>query len=97
MATVKQYTMNLWRVHRTVSRKLGLSVDWGSLDERAGVVSTDIMLAGLIKALTDNGVVTDAQLNAVYNAIASAEFPKLPAMIPNTVDGEALAEPDLGG
>lgn len=97
MATVKQYAMNLWRVHRTVSRKLGLAVDWGSLDQRAGVVSTDIMLAGLIKLLTDNGVLTDAQLNAMYSNIAAADFPKLPSMVPNTEDGEAVAEPELGG
>lgn len=97
MATVKQYTIGLWRAHRTVSRKLGLAADWGSLDQRAGVVSTDVMLAGLIKLLTDAGVITDAQLNAMYTAIAAADYPKLPSMVPNTEDGEPVAEPDLGG
>lgn len=97
MATVKQYALQLWDTHKTVSRKLGQSVEWGSSEGRVAALGTDVMLAGLIKVLTDAGVITNAQLTQVYNAIANADFPPLPAMVPGPVDGETLPDPDLGG
>lgn len=97
MATIKQYALNLWRTHATVTQKLGLEAVWGGLDKRAQILSTDVMLAGLIKVLTDKGVVTDSDLNAVYAAIRNADFPALPPAVSAPLDNETVPDPDLGG
>lgn len=95
MATVKQYTLSLWRAHRAVCRKLGTDVSWGDSSERVRAVSSDLMLAGLIKVLTDKGLITDQELNAVYSAITTADLPALPPVgCPDT--GQWPSDPDLG-
>jgi hypothetical protein len=96
MATVKQYAKNLWGVHKIVALKLGVDITWGSQEKRVMAISNDILLAGLIKVLTDNAVITDAQLNAVYNAITSAAFPVQPSEVPGNQDGTQAADPDIG-
>lgn len=96
MATVKQYAIRLWDVHKTISGKLGLSIEWGSSADRVPALTTDVMLAGLVKVLTDKGLLTDAELNAVFNSIASATFPPLPAVTPMPGDGVTAADPELG-
>lgn len=96
MATLKQYTRNLWQVHRTVAGKLGLNVTWGEPEQRVLVIADDVMLAVLLKLLVDKGLVTDAELNAAYNAAASAALPKQPPVVAAPGEDEAPAEPDLG-
>lgn len=95
MATVKQYALNLWRAHRTISQKLGLSVDYGSSDVQAMTASADVMLAGLIKILTDKGVITDGELTTVYTALANANYPLL-YTTPAPEDGATAPDIDLG-
>ena len=95
MATVKQYTLNLWRAHKTVCQKLGMDVTYGDPQERVRVISWDVMLAGLVKVLTDKVLVTDAELTAVFNAITSASFPPLPLVSPPDFD-QTVPDPDLG-
>lgn len=95
MATVKAYALNLWRAHRTISRKLGLSVDYGSADVQVLVASSDVMLAGLVKVLTDKGLVTDAELNTVYTALANFTYPPL-STTPAPEDGGTAPDIDLG-
>lgn len=98
MATVKQYTANLWKAHKVVCRKLGMDVSWGDPGERVRVVSSDVMLAGLLKILVDKGVISDADLTAAYTAITNATFPVLPPVgYPNFAEGDVAADPDLGG
>lgn len=95
MATIKQYARNLWQAHRAVARKLGTDPAVGSPDERIQILSTDVLLAGLCKALTDAGVLTDAQLNTVFTAVANADYPVQRAVL-QPEDGPA-PDPDLGG
>lgn len=97
MATVKQYASNLWKVHASVLRKLGVDTAWGAAGKRAPILSTDVMLAGLIKALTDKGVLTDTDVNTVFTSITNAAFPSLPANVPAPVgDDQTMPDPDLG-
>lgn len=95
MATVKQYAISLWRAHRAVCRKLGADLSWGDPTERIRVIGSDVMLAGLIKVLTDKSLVTDQELNAVFTAITNADFPALgPVSAPGP--GQETPDPDLG-
>ncbi|MEH0574291.1 hypothetical protein QBA54_07305 [Streptomyces sp. B21-108] len=95
MATVKQYTLSLWRAHRAVCRKLGADLSWGDSTERIRMIGSDVMLAGLIKVLTDKGLVTDQELNTVFAAITNSDFPALsPVLAPEP--GHETADPDLG-
>lgn len=95
MATVKQYTISLWRAHRAVCRKLGSDLSWGDPSERIRMIGSDVMLAGLIKVLTDKSLVTDQELNAVFTAITNTDFPALrPVTAPEP--GQETPDPDLG-
>lgn len=96
MATFKQYALKIWDTHRAVSQKLGADISTAELTDRVNAVTTDVILAGLVKALTDAGVITDAQLNAAYNAIKAAPLPPLPAVVTPTSDNPAGPDPDLG-
>lgn len=96
MATFKQYAMRLWSAHKSVSQKLGSDVSTAPLTDRVNAMTTDIIIAGLIKTLTDAGVITDAQLNTAYNAITNATLPSLPAVVTRTSDRPTVPDPDLG-
>lgn len=95
MASVKTYAIQLWRVHRVVSRKLGADISWGSIDSRVNAITTDLMIATLIKVLTDKGVVTDQELQAMFTAVASADLPAQPNTVP-PVDNGNVPDPDIG-
>lgn len=97
MATLKAYATNLWKVQRAVCAKLGLQVAAAPLSERALAVSGDILLGTLCKVLVDKGLVTDAELNAAYNAAASANIPPLAVDVAMaTQDGEVVPDPEMG-
>lgn len=96
MATLKQYALKLWQVQRTVSARLGADIAVGSLDQRASMLSTDVTLAMLIKCLTDNGVITDTQLNATLAAAQTLTYPPLPPQVGQTSDQPVVPDPDLG-
>jgi hypothetical protein len=95
VATVKQYTLNLWRFQKTVCRKLGMDPSRGTDAEKAQIISGNVLTAVLIKILTDKGVMTDAELNAAYTAVAGADFPVLRTVLPEPGEGEP-DDPDLG-
>lgn len=95
MATVKQYALSLWRTHRAVCRKLGADLSWGDPAERIRMIGSDVMLAALIKVLTDKSLVTDQELNSVFTAITNADFPVIrPVTAPEP--GQETPDPDLG-
>lgn len=96
MATIKQYTTNLWRVQKVVMRKLGLAVAWSGSEEKIRALGSDVLLATLLKILVDKGVMTDGELNAAYLAVANADFPVIKDQaFPALGEGEP-ADPDLG-
>lgn len=96
MATVKAYAKNLWAVEVTVCRKLGIELPLASQSTRVLALCNTVLFAGLFKVLTDNGVVTDAQLNNIFNAIAAADFPSQPVSVPAPTDDTLPPTPDLG-
>lgn len=96
MATVKQYSLNLWKVQKVVMKKLGLDVTWGGPADKISAMGSDVMLAVLIKMLVDKGIVTDAELNAAYTAVASATFPPVIWPAPPPMGEGDPADPDLG-
>lgn len=96
MATLKQYTLKLWQVHRTVASRLGFDLASGSLEQRAAALGADAAVALLIKCLTDNGVITDAQLQTTLNAALAAVYPPLPPVVTPTSDNPVVPDPDLG-
>lgn len=96
MATLKQYTLKVWQVHKTVASRLGFDVSSGSLEQRAAALGADAAVAMLIKCLTDNGVLTDAQLNATLTTALATAYPPLPPVVTPTSDQPVVPDPDLG-
>lgn len=96
MATVKQYAIRLWDIRKTVCQKLGSDITYADITTRAEALASDVVTATVLKVLVDNGVLTDAQLNQAANAIINATFPQLPPVVPSSMDGTPLPDPDLG-
>lgn len=97
MAALKVYATSLWKAQRVICQKLGLQVASAPLSERALAVSGDVLLGTLLKVLVDKGLVTDAELNAAYNAAASAAIPPLAIEVTMpTQDGEVAPDPEMG-
>lgn len=97
MAALKIYATNLWKAQRAICAKLGLQVAAAPLSERALAVSGDILLGTLCKLLVDKGLVTDAELNSVFNAAATAAIPPLAVEVAMpTQDGEVVPDPEMG-
>jgi hypothetical protein len=96
LATLKNYAFQLWGVHRVTCEKLGLSIAGSTAEDRAIVVSTDMTMACLIKALTDKGVLTDPELAAVFTSLRNAAIPPLAVSIARDEEGTPPPDPDLG-
>lgn len=97
MATVKQYAIQLWQTQKTVSQKLGADIASSDTTSRVVAVTSDVMLAGLIKILVDKGVITNQDLTAAYTAITNASFPQLGPVVPLSMgEGNPVPDPDLG-
>lgn len=96
MATIKQYAINLWDTQVTVARKLGADLRWSESDLRILALSVNVCVAGVVKALTNAGTITDAQLLAIFTQIQNADFPPQPAVVDAPVNGGTIPDPDLG-
>jgi len=101
MATLKTYVRNLWGAEKTIYSKLSGGVQdlrvmpyWS----RLVVLTLDVVISVLIKALTDKGVLTDAELNTALTAAAGASYPVQPEQIPveNEDTGTHPVDPDVG-
>ena len=68
MTTVKQYVTQMRGIQRNIAIQYGSDVS--QLDKQTRVLNLSVLalLAVVIKTLTDNAVITDAQLQAVLNA-----------------------------
>lgn len=79
MATTVTYYRQLKNARDTIAAALGVDVRSVQTETRAMSNAVLACLAILIKALTDNGVLTDAQLQAaVQTALAEAWDPEPP-------------------
>jgi hypothetical protein len=96
VASVKQYTIKIWQAQKKIAAALGTDITTGGVADRARAISSDAVLAILIKTLTDAGVITDAQLNAALLAASQLSIPPLPPEVVVTSDDPPAPDPDLG-
>lgn len=68
MATVKSYITNMLAVQQKIAIKLDADVSQLSKEFRVLNLSILAVIAVVVKTLTDNGVITDAQLQATLTA-----------------------------
>jgi hypothetical protein len=78
MATVAVYAQNLWDKFRIIARKFGAEPAVVDKQTRVLHMAQQVLLAAVIKALTDKGVVTDAELTAALNGARDDDWPGQP-------------------
>lgn len=83
MATVKQYIAALQDRQIVIARKFGVDVTRSDMQARVLNLALLCLLAVLIKALVDKGVITDAELTATLNAARDDAYPREPAEPPS--------------
>lgn len=72
MATPRQYWNALRSTRNKVALAMGIDIDHSSKDARAVANANLAVIVVLVKALTDSGVLTDAQLLAAQTSIENA-------------------------
>lgn len=87
MATIKQYVTNMLDVERKVAWKLDADISQLSKEFRVLNLALLMVIAVVIKTLTDNGVITDAQLNAVLTAARDDSYTPEPIEFPPVPPG----------
>ena len=82
MTTVKQYVNQLKGDQKAIALEYGSDVS--QLDKQTRVLNNSVLalIAVLLKTLTDNAVITDAQLLSVLNAAAADQYPDEPVNPP---------------
>lgn len=75
MATVRVYFNSLRNLYHDLGRFLGSDLTSLPKDQRVGDISALAGIAVLAKALTDNGILTDAQLQAAMTMARSEVWP----------------------
>lgn len=80
MASVSTYVTRMRAAQRTIGRKVGCDV--GTLEKQFRILNVAILyvIAIVVKTLTDQGVITDAQLNATLDAAAAADYDEEPPL-----------------
>lgn len=78
MATVRQYTLAVRDMQWDLAYKLGCDLGWSDPQTRILILSGALVTASILKALTDAGAVTDAQLKAVMDAVRAAPLTQEP-------------------
>lgn len=101
MATLKTYVRTLWGAEKTIYGKL--TGGMGDLkiipyELRIAFLTINVILGVILKALTDKGVITDADLQASLNTATGAAYPQQPVSVPRTDEdqGTIAPDPDLG-
>jgi len=64
VATTRQYWSTLRTWQQNIAQKFGVNIQYGSMEGRAVAATDAAMVAILVKALTDKGVLTDADILA---------------------------------
>jgi len=78
MATVRVYFANLRDLVNDLGRRLGADLPRSPFDQRVGDAGTLAAVAVLAKALTDKGVLTDADLLAAVDTARGEVWPQEP-------------------
>ena len=87
MATVKQYVSSMLDVEQRIARKLDSDISQMSKEYRVLNLALLLIIAVVVKTLTDNAVITDAQLNATLVAARDDIYPPEPSESPPPPDG----------
>ena len=82
MATVKTYVANMLDVEQRIARKLDSDISQLPKDLRVLNLAILLVVAVVVKTLTDQGVITDAQLQATLAAARDDSYPPEPAEPP---------------
>lgn len=96
MATIRQYTLALRDMQWDIAYKLGCDVGWSDPQTRILILSQCLITASILKALTDAGAVTDAQLKAVMDVVRAAPLTQEPGdptgweIVQVPLDGEPI-------
>lgn len=86
MATIKQYVVNLLERQRAIASKMGSDVGKADKESRVLNLALLVLLAAVIKTLTDKGVITDAELLATLNSARDDAYPDEPSDAPKNGD-----------
>lgn len=82
MASVKQYVAAMLDVEQKIARKLDSDISQLSKEFRVLNLALLVVVAVVVKTLTDNAVITDAQLNAVLAAARDDAYQPEPSEPP---------------
>lgn len=86
MTTIATYVKTLRDAQFDIARKMGTSLDYLSAEQRVIMLSNLTIQAILIKRLVDKGVITNAELLSLLNAVRAADFPPEPSDSSGTWD-----------
>jgi hypothetical protein len=78
MSTVHGYLGTMQTLEQRVGLTMGCDITQLPKDIRVGDIATTAMVAVICKALTDNGILTDAQLQAAVDAAAAEPWTNQP-------------------
>jgi len=78
VATLPVYMAKLKDLCMAVGSKMGCDLTKEPKNTRVGLFSTQAGVAVLIKTLTDNGIITDQQLQATLDAATGGNYPDEP-------------------
>lgn len=87
MATIKQYITNMLAVEQKIAWKYDSDISQLSKEFRVLNLAILAVIAVIVKTLTDNAVITDAQLNAVLVAARDDSYPPEPTEFPPVPPG----------
>lgn len=87
MASVKAYVASMLDVEQKIARKLDSDISQLPKEFRVLNLAIIAIIAVLVKTLTDNAVITDAQLNAVLAAARDDTYPSEPSEYPAVPPG----------
>lgn len=80
MATIRQYALAVRDMQWDLAYKLGCDVSLADPQTRILILSQALVTASILRALTQSGAVTDAQLKAVMDTVRQAPLTQEPGM-----------------
>jgi hypothetical protein len=102
MATLKTYVTTIWSAQKTIYQKLSGGrpddLKYMPFELRVAFLTINVILAVILKALTDKGLVTDQELQAGLNTATGATYPVQPQSVMRADEdlGRTAPDPDMG-
>lgn len=76
MASIGDYLQRLRLMHRATAKRMGLDLQGASQENRVLAASAGAVIATIVKALVDKGVITDADLEAAWQETVAFPLPR---------------------